>query len=162
MLLGESRVAVWVIAQQHLYWAAFVLGTFFLVTILEISALFCARHPGMAIYDRLARECLDLVMLAVAVAALLGGLLPFALLALYPNLIAYLTSVFRPAFFGVWGPYSRFHSLRLLLLHRLAMDECRRGEMAPREHRYPGECDRDTPLIAWQCLEQFYGVSCWC
>jgi len=29
-LLGESRVVVWIVAQQHLYWAAFVLGTFVL------------------------------------------------------------------------------------------------------------------------------------
>ena len=96
-LLGESRLVIWIVAQQHLYWVAFVLGTFCIATLLEIWAQIGPRHHRTAAYDALARECLDLVMLAVAIGGVLGGLLLISLLALYPDLTSYLMSVFRPA-----------------------------------------------------------------
>ena len=72
--LGESRLVIWIVAQQHLYWGAFVLGTCFIASLLEIGALIGLARQKAKAYDALARECLDLVMLAVAVAAILGGL----------------------------------------------------------------------------------------
>lgn len=101
--LGESRLVIWVIAQQHRYWVAFVLGTLFMVTLLEVWALISPRRQSTIAYDALAREWLDLVMLAVAVAAILGAVLLLGLLALYPDLTSYLMAVFRPVFllFGV-------------------------------------------------------------
>ncbi len=95
-ILGESRLVIWIVAQQHLYWVAFVLGTFFIVTLLEVWSLIGTRHPRAAAYDELARECLDLVMLAVAVGSILGALLSINLLALYPDLTTYLIRIFRP------------------------------------------------------------------
>ena len=102
-VLGESRVVVWIVAQQHLYWVAFVLGTFFLVTLLEVCALLDRNGQRSGVLGALAREFLDLVMLAVALAAILGALFLIVLLALYPDLMTYLMSVFRPVFlvFGV-------------------------------------------------------------
>lgn len=95
-ILGESRLVIWIVAQQHLYWVAFVLGTFFIVTLLEVWSLIGTRHPRAAAYDGLARECLDVVMLAVAVGSILGALLLISLLALYPDLTTYLIRIFRP------------------------------------------------------------------
>jgi hypothetical protein len=102
-VLGESRVVVWIVAQQHLYWVAFVLGTFVLVTLLEVWALLDRNGHRGGVLGALAREFLDLVMLAVALAAILGAMLFIVLLALYPDLTTYLVSVFRPVFlvFGV-------------------------------------------------------------
>ena len=81
-MLGESRIIVWIVAQQHLYWVAFVLGTFALVTLLEVWALLDRNGQRGGVLAALAREFLDLVMLAVALAAILGALLLIVLLAL--------------------------------------------------------------------------------
>jgi len=96
--LGESRVAVWVLAQQHLYWAAFLLGTLLIVSVLEIIALIRRDEHDAYACDVLAREFLDLVMLGLSVASLLGGTLLFCLLGLYPDLMRYLLSVSRSVF----------------------------------------------------------------
>lgn len=95
-ILGESRLVIWIVAQQHLYWVAFVLGTFFIVTLLEVWSLIGVRYPRAAAYDGLAGECLDVVMLAVAVGSILGALLLISLSALYPDLTTYLIRIFRP------------------------------------------------------------------
>jgi cytochrome bd ubiquinol oxidase subunit I len=97
-LLGESRLVIWIVAQQHRYWVAFVLGTLLIVTLLEIWALIRPKDRRAVALDQLAREWLALVMLAISVAAILGGLLLFSLLALYPDLMWYLMAVFRPVF----------------------------------------------------------------
>lgn len=97
-VLGESRVVVWVMAQQHLYWVAFVLGTFVLVGLLEVWGLLDRNHARAASAMELSQELLNLVMLAVALAAILGALLLIALIAFYPDLMTYLMTVFRPVF----------------------------------------------------------------
>ncbi len=51
-VLGESRVVVWIVAQQHLYWVAFVLGTFFLVTLLEVWALLDRNGQRNGVLER--------------------------------------------------------------------------------------------------------------
>jgi len=95
-VLGESRLIIWIVAQQHLYWVAFVLGTLCIATLLEIWTQIGPRHHRTGACDALARECLDLVMVTVAIAGILGALLLISLLALYPDLTSYLMSVFRP------------------------------------------------------------------
>ena len=96
-IIGESRIVVWIVAQQHLYWAGFVVGGLFLVMVLEIIGLFRGTLVGDR-YDALAHEILRLIILALALAALLGGLLFMSLMVLYPVFTQYLVSIFRSVF----------------------------------------------------------------
>ncbi|MEK6632576.1 MAG: cytochrome ubiquinol oxidase subunit I [Nitrospirota bacterium] len=98
--LQESRLVIWVLAQQHNYWGAFVFGVLVLAVLLEIGSLTVRTREAAQRYDGYAYEILRLVVLALSVAAALGGLLLFGLLALYPDLTRYLASVFRPFFLG--------------------------------------------------------------
>lgn len=98
--ISESRVVIWVLAQQHNYWGAFVFGVLVLTVLLEIGSLVVRPGESAQRYDGFAHEILRLVVLALSVAAALGGLLLFGLLALYPDLTRYLASVFRPFFLG--------------------------------------------------------------
>ena len=97
-VLGESRVIVWFAAQQHLYFGGFVLGALFLVMLFEIAGLVVRKQESSERFDRVAYSTLQLTVLVFSVAALLGGLLLFVLLALYPTLTGYLGNVFRASF----------------------------------------------------------------
>ncbi|MEO5657975.1 MAG: cytochrome ubiquinol oxidase subunit I [Nitrospiria bacterium] len=100
--LNESRVIIWVLAQQHLYVGAFILGVLFLVTLSEGWAL-VSRREEAPWARRAAQEMLRLVILAIAVGALSGALLLAGLWLWYPGLSHYLAAVFRPSvlFYGV-------------------------------------------------------------
>ncbi len=102
---GESRVVVWIVAQQHLYWSGFVVGALFLVTMLEVIGVIGRGSSHSHFYHRSAREIFRLIVLALGLAAGLGGLLLISLLVLYPDLTLYLTTVFRPVFllYGALG-----------------------------------------------------------
>ena len=95
---GESRLIVWVVAQQHLYWGGFVIGSLFLVMILEVVGLFNLGSGIGGRYDAMAHEILRLLLLALSITAILGGLFLISLLTLYPDLTSYLVSVFRSSF----------------------------------------------------------------
>jgi len=99
-VLQESRLVIWVLAQQHNYWGGFVFGVLVLIVLLEISSFVVRTRESAQRYDGYAYEILRLVVLALSAAAVLGGLLLFGLLALYPDLMRYLASVFRPFFLG--------------------------------------------------------------
>ncbi len=95
---GESRVVVWIVAQQHVYWSGFVVGGLFLVTVLEVIGImgWGSGHPHS--YDRFGKEIFRFIVLALSIAAALGGLLFISLMVLYPDLTMYLTNIFRPVF----------------------------------------------------------------
>jgi cytochrome bd ubiquinol oxidase subunit I len=98
--ISESRVVIWVLAQQHNYWGAFVFGVLVMAVLLEIGSMTVRTGESTQRYDSYAYEMLRLVVLALSASAALGGLLLFGLLALYPDLTRYLASVFRPFFLG--------------------------------------------------------------
>jgi len=89
-----SRNLVWVVAQQHLLLAGFVLGVPIFAWICEIVG-WRSKEPR---YDKLAKEFTKLLTSAYATTALFGGILLFLLISLYPKLMAYLTDVFYPTF----------------------------------------------------------------
>src|SRR6266581_30422 len=68
----ESRVILWVALQQHLYYGSFVLAV----------PIFCmiVEYLGVITKDK----------------ALLGGIVIFTFLTLYPTFFGYLSSIFRP------------------------------------------------------------------
>lgn len=93
---GESRLIVWMVAQQHLYWSGLVTGSLMLVTLLEVWAMLGYRKSLAVEVDQWAYEILRVVMGGFSIAALLGVGLGTCLLVLYPDLTSYLTRIFRP------------------------------------------------------------------
>jgi cytochrome bd ubiquinol oxidase subunit I len=93
--LVGSRVAVWIAAQVHLMFAAFVLGVPMFAVIAEAIGIWGKQER----YDRLAREFTRLLLVAYSATAIWGGLLLFLLTTLYPGLWGYLSEIFR---FSMW------------------------------------------------------------
>jgi hypothetical protein len=100
VVLGESRLIIWILAQQHLYWGGFVLGVLLIVTVLEIRGLSPRDDENGRFYSSVALEMLGLIILALSFTAILGALLLVGLLALYPELTKYLFAVFRSTLLG--------------------------------------------------------------
>ncbi len=92
--LGGSRNIIWVVAQQHLLLAGFVLGVPIFAWVCEIVGW----KAGEKRYDKLAKEFTKLLTSAYATTALFGGILLFLLIGFYPKLMAYLTDIFFPSF----------------------------------------------------------------
>jgi cytochrome bd ubiquinol oxidase subunit I len=93
---GESRVIIWVVAQQLTYWGGFVFGALLIVTFLEFVALSVRMESTATRYDSYAREVLELIYLALPASITLGTLMLGTLILLYPGLFAYLAQLFRP------------------------------------------------------------------
>jgi len=89
-----SRVAIWVVAQLKLLFAAFVLAVPMFALIIELIGYFTKDER----YDRLAYEFTSLLSPAFAMTAAFGGVLTFMLIILYPKFTNYLMSVFSPTF----------------------------------------------------------------
>jgi cytochrome bd-type quinol oxidase subunit 1 len=90
-----SRVAIWVVAQLHLLFAAFVLA----VPIFAIIVEAIGYKTGDVRYDRLAHEFTKLLSVSFSLTATFGAALTFMLIILYPKFTNYLMSVFSPTFF---------------------------------------------------------------
>lgn len=86
----SSRSIVWVVAQMHLFFAAFVLAVPLFVLVIEWIGV----KTGDDRYDDMAHECMKISMTAYSITALFGGLLAFALFLLYPQFMAYMLNVF--------------------------------------------------------------------
>ncbi len=126
-----SRVAVWIVAQLHLMFAAFVLAVPIFALIIE----YIGYKTGEKRYDDLAHEFTKLLSTSFSFTASLGAMLTFLLLVLYPKLMSYLTSifgwtyvpyallffaeaVFMYAYYYGWGKFSpRVHLLLGLALN---------------------------------------------
>lgn len=90
-----SRIAIWIVAQLHLYLAAFVLAVPMFALIIE----FIGYKTGDKKYDKLAYEFTKLLSVSFSLTATFGAILTFMLFILYPKLATYLSSVFGPTFF---------------------------------------------------------------
>src|SRR5213083_944097 len=91
-LIG-SRAAVWIAAQIHLMFAAFVLGVPIFAVVAEAIGVFGKDQR----YDRLAKEFTRLLLIAYSATAIWGAVLTFLLATLYPKFFAYLLSIFAPS-----------------------------------------------------------------
>jgi cytochrome bd-type quinol oxidase subunit 1 len=94
-----SRVAVWVLAQLHLLFAAFVLAVPLFAFIIELVGY----KTGDKRYDKLAYEFTKLLSVSFSLTATFGAFLTFALVILYPKFINYLMHVFSPTFLPYVG-----------------------------------------------------------
>jgi len=93
-LLG-NRTIVWILAQIHLNFAAFILGAPIFIVISE----WIGWRTGDGRYERLARELTKVTAVAYSLTALTGGFFVFLLVALYPKLSAFLFTYFAPIWF---------------------------------------------------------------
>ncbi|MDB5104861.1 MAG: cydA [Fibrobacteres bacterium] len=85
-----SRVAIWIVAQLHLMFAAFVLAVPMFAFIIELIGYRTKDER----YDHLAHEFTKLLSTSFSFTASLGVLLSFLLIFLYPKLMSYMTAIF--------------------------------------------------------------------
>src|SRR6059036_1849076 len=79
-LIG-ARAAVWIAAEVHLMFAAFVLGVPMFAVITELIGIVGKDSK----YDKLSKEFTRLLVFAYSATALWGGLLLFFITTLYPR-----------------------------------------------------------------------------
>jgi cytochrome bd ubiquinol oxidase subunit I len=107
-----SRNAIWITAQVHLLFAAFVLGVPMFAVVAEAIGMF----GGEKRYDKLAKEFTRLLLVAYSATAIWGGLLAFGLITLYPGLWSYLAAIFAPSMWVYAGLFF-FESFTLYLYY---------------------------------------------
>lgn len=92
----ESRVLLWVANQQHLYYGSFVLAVPIFCMCIEFAGLLSKDKAMAKKYDQLAYDFIKISLTAYSLTAILGGILIFTFLTLYPAFFGYLSSIFRP------------------------------------------------------------------
>jgi cytochrome bd-type quinol oxidase subunit 1 len=110
-LIG-SRAAVWIAAEIHLMFAAFVLGVPMFAVVAEAIGIFGKDQR----YDRLSKEFTRLLLIAYSATAIWGATLTFLLATLYPRFFAYLLAIFAPSVW-VYGAIFFFESFTLYLYY---------------------------------------------
>src|SRR6266496_898047 len=88
-----ARAFIWITAEVHLMFAAFVLGVPMFAVVTEAIGIF----GGDQRYDRLSKEFTRLLLVAYSATAIWGTVLLFFLATLYPRFWAYLTTIFAPS-----------------------------------------------------------------
>ncbi|MFZ3071768.1 MAG: cytochrome ubiquinol oxidase subunit I [Thermodesulfobacteriota bacterium] len=89
------RLAVWLLAQTHLWFAAFILAVPIFVLILEFTGHI--KKDGR--YDRVAYEFMRVSTTAYSLTAITGVVFAAALFLFYPALMGYMGKVFKPTYF---------------------------------------------------------------
>src|SRR6266545_1389073 len=107
-----ARAFVWITAEVHLMFAAFVLGVPMFAVVTEAIGIFGKDER----YDRLSKEFTRLLLVAYSATAIWGTLLVFFLATLYMPLWAYLTRVFGPSMW-VYASLFLFESFTLYLYY---------------------------------------------
>lgn len=92
----ESRVLLWFANQQHLYYGSFVLAVPIFCMIIEFVGIMSKDKAMSKKYDQLAYDFIKISITAYSITAILGGILIFTFLTLYPAFFGYLSSIFRP------------------------------------------------------------------
>ncbi|MDP6389851.1 MAG: cytochrome ubiquinol oxidase subunit I [Alphaproteobacteria bacterium] len=91
----NGRIVVWLVAQLHLWFAAFVLAVPIFVFIIEAIGM-STRDKR---YDDMAYEFIKISIAAYSLTAILGGFLVFSLIIFYPHVIQYLGAIFKDTMF---------------------------------------------------------------
>ena len=92
----NTRVVVWLVAQLHLWFGAFVVAVPMFVFIIEAIGM-ATRDQR---YDNMAYEFIKVTITAYSLTAILGGLLCFSLILFYPHLFNYLSLIFKESMFA--------------------------------------------------------------
>ena len=110
-LIG-SRSAIWIAAEVHLMFAAFVLGVPMFAVVTEAIGIVTKD----ARYDRLSKEFTRLLLVAYSATAIWGAILVFILATLWMKPWAYLTSIFAPSMW-LYAALFFFESFTLYLYY---------------------------------------------
>jgi len=92
----NSRIVVWIVAQLHLWFAAFVLAVPIFVFIIECIGMKTRDQR----YDNMAHEFIKVSITAYSLTAILGGLLVFSLVLFYPDVFRYMSTIFKESMFA--------------------------------------------------------------
>jgi len=107
-----GRGAVWIAAQVHLMFAAFVLGVPMFAVVMEAIGV----ANGDEKYDRLAKEFTRLLLIAYSATAIWGAVLVFFLTTLYPRFWTHLAEIFEVSMWIYAGLFV-FESFTLYLYY---------------------------------------------
>ena len=116
-----GRAAVWIAAQVHLLFAAFVLGVPMFAVVTEAIGIF----GGEDRYDKLSKEFTRLLLVAYSATAIWGGILVFLLITIYPTLFSYLAQVFTVSMWLYAGLF--FFESFTLYLYYYGWDRWKKG-----------------------------------
>ncbi len=122
-----SRTTVWVLAQLHLLFAAFVLAVPLFAFIIEFLGYVKKEER----YDRLAYEFTKLLSVSFSMTATFGAFLTFGLIILYPKFTNYLMHIFSPTFL----PYVLLFFLEAVFLYSYYYGW---GKFGPKMHLFLG------------------------
>lgn len=86
----NSRITVWLVAQLHLWFAAFVLAVPIFVLIIELIGVATKDER----YDKMAYEFIKISLTAYSITAVFGGVLAFSFLVFYPDFFKYMAGLF--------------------------------------------------------------------
>ncbi len=123
----SSRVVMWVVAELHLMFAAFVLAVPMFAIIIE----FIGYKTGDHRFDDLAHDFTRLLSVSFSFTATLGALLTFGLIIFYPTLTQYLVKIFSWTFL----PYVLLFFLEAFFLYAYYYGW---GKFSPRTHLFLG------------------------
>lgn len=96
--LINDRVVIWIVAQLHLLFAAFVLGAPIFIVVCEYLGVRTRDQR----YERLAKETMKIVAISYSLTALFGGAMTFVLVGRYQELANFLFRRFYPVF-GIYA-----------------------------------------------------------
>jgi len=116
-----SRAAIWIAAQLHLFFAAFVLGVPMFAVVAEAIGIFSSEER----YDKLAKEFTRLLLVSYSATAMWGAVLVFGLITLYPGLWGYLSEIFAPSMWVYVGIF--FFESFTLYLYYYGWDRWKKG-----------------------------------
>jgi cytochrome bd-type quinol oxidase subunit 1 len=119
--LVGPRGAVWIAAQVHLMFAAFVLGVPIFAVVMEAIGM----ATGEERYDTLSKEFTRLLLVAYSATAIWGAVLVFFLSTLYPTFWRYLTEIFAPTMWVYAGLF--FFESFTLYLYYYGWDRMKKG-----------------------------------
>mgnify|MGYP006424860739 FL=1 len=95
---APSRIILWVANQQHLYFGSFVLAVPIFCMLIEFIGIRVREEDSVMAekYDRLAKDLMKVSLTAYSWTAILGGILLFTFITLFPGFFKYMAGIFRP------------------------------------------------------------------
>src|SRR5687767_739281 len=86
-----ARAAIWIAAQVHLMFAAFVLGVPMFAVVCELIGIVTKEER----YDKLSKEFTRLLLIAYSATAMWGAVMTMLLVTLYPRFWTHMTAIFK-------------------------------------------------------------------
>lgn len=91
----DNRILIWFVTQQHTYFGGFVLALPIFCVIIELVGLLARDRARAARYDRMARDFLKVSLLAFSLTAVVGSVMLWLFITLYPSLMRYMGGTFK-------------------------------------------------------------------